>query len=126
MHGIGLLQGVKVIPVASGAVVDTANYEGVMFVQTYDSAGASNALQGQHGDASNGSDQADAADALVDMDATATVAVLQVHKPRKRYVSADATGDGTMVAILYGARTQPVEQPAATTIATNAISPEDD
>lgn len=125
MHGIGLLQGVKVIPVASGAVVDTANYEGVMFVQVYDAAGGTNALQGQHGDESDGSDQANASGALVDMDATATTAVLQVHKPRKRYVSADATGAGTMIAILYGGRTLPVEQPAATTLATNSISPED-
>lgn len=123
MHGIGLVQGVKVIPIASGAVVDSQGFEGVVFVQSFDAASASNELQGQQGDAANGSDQANMAAALVDMDATATVGVLEVHKPYKRYVSCDVTGAGSMVAILYGARKVKIDQPAATTIATATVSP---
>lgn len=126
MHGIGLLQGVKVQSIVSGNEVDTSGFEGVMFVTKFSAAHASNVVTAHHGDLANGSDQA-ATVGTVDMDATATVGVLQVHKPRKRYVSPVATAGGagsvtSITAILYGARNSAV--PQSTDInAVNSVSP---
>lgn len=127
-HGIGGLQDCKILPIASDAVVDTANFEGVMFVNDFVTPAGANKLTLRDGDASDGSDQADIDDSAGDPFAEITgrtterVLVLQCHKPKKRFLSVTASG-GTMVAILYGARNQPTIQDATLTYAESFVSP---
>lgn len=122
MHGIGLLNGIKVIPVAAGDEVDTANFEGVIFLNEFNAAADTNTMTANHGDLANGSDQA-ATTAVLTMDATATLGALQVHKPTKRFISCTLNGvSGNMYAILYAGRTKPAVQTSATN-KLEAISP---
>jgi hypothetical protein len=121
MHGIGLAQGVKVIPLADDGVVDTQGFEGVVFVCTFGSASASNEMQGTYSDDAGGTGKSDTG-VVTDMDGTATVGILEIHKPRKRFVGCDLTGTGTMVAVLYGARKVKTVQDS-TTIAQSNVSP---
>ena len=123
-HGIGALQELKIIPVASDAEVDPSGFEGVLFVCVFDAAAGSNEMQGKQGPTGSLSDLDGA---ITDMDATATVGCLQIHKPLQSAgdrVACELTGAGSMVAILYGPRSQEVAQDAATTIAANYISPD--
>lgn len=107
MHGIGLLQGVSIKVVASGVAVDTSGYEGVCFVATATKVGA----QTSHGDTSGAVVAAGAAGDLIAGQAT------EVHKPRKRWVSIDVAS----IALLYGPRTYPAANPAASR---TLVSPE--
>ena len=125
-HGVGALQGVKIVEIASDAVVDCSNFEGVLFIGSFDTPGAGNSLQGRQGEASDGSDQANLSSSLVTTASSEDVAVLQIHKPRESqgaFVSVTKTGAGDMVAVLYGSRNSEVVQDAGETVALNSISP---
>lgn len=107
-NSIGLLQGVKILAVNPGAAVDTSGFEGVLF-----HTAMGGPCQARHGDSSG---------SLADAGASAMVSsggLFQVHKPRKRFVAL-AGPSGTIIAILYGARTLPVVNASAV----NRISPE--
>lgn len=109
MNGIGLRQGIESLAVAAGAEVDTANFDGVCFFTT-----TGGTLQALHGDLADGSDQANAGGTQV----IAAGKCLEVHKPRKRYVS--VTGGGALIAVLYGRRNCPAMTGNSATI----VSPE--
>jgi hypothetical protein len=127
-HDHGLMVDTKVIPIASDAVVDTAGFEGVVFVAHFDAASGSNKLTLRDGSEAGGGDQAivkdaDGNNAELTMDATATVGRIQNHKPVERYVSCTQVGAGTMTAVLYGTRTQ-ATTPGTTTNEASFVSPE--
>ena len=128
MYGIGLLEATTVDQVATAQaagtsdvnsdVVDTQNYEGVIFVTTLGTAAANNGIKIQGGEQS---DLSDAADLLSSSNTpNKTCVVTQVHKPRERYVRAvvvrgTSTTVDSVVAYLYGARTRPAAQADAGT-----------
>ena len=139
MHGIGLLEGVKIIKIfdeitagtsaSNGTIIDTAGAEGVIFTTIFGTSAADNGIKAQQGAASNMSDAADLAATQVLLDATETTACLQIHKPRERYVRAVAVrGTSTTVpggvAILYGLRSEAFDNDTQTDVAAEAhVSP---
>lgn len=128
-HSTGLLDDCVFEEVDSGTVVDVAECEGVMFVAIFGTAAGTNTMTLETGDAANGSDHAevddskDSTDAALTMNATATVGVLQHHKPTKRYCNCVLNGSASMVAIKYGHRKQPTVQDAAKAVAAGFVSP---
>ena len=129
-HDHGLVIDTRVIPVESGDAVDCANAEGVQFICVFNAADAGNKLELQTGKLADGSDQAAVKDRLdasvvaeLQMDAVATVGRIECHKPEKRFVSCEVTGAGTMVAVLYGSRSQPTT-PSAECNEASFVSPE--
>lgn len=139
MYGIGLMENVKIIKTfdevtagtsaSSGATIDTAGAEGVLFVTVLGTAAADNGVKIQQDSASGMGTAADLAGTLTLSDATETTIVTQVHKPRERYVRAVAVrGTSTTVpagiAIVYGLRTQPYDNDAQTDVAAESnVSP---
>lgn len=107
---------------SDSSVVDTANFEGVIFlVPIIDSVATGVAtLTVSQGDLANGSDMAalsGASDALtcaVNDDINGRLLVVDVYRPRERYVMSTITSTvaniafGDTIAIRYGARKQPV------------------
>ena len=104
----------------NGAIIDMANYEGVVFIAVLGTlaSGAVTGLKVQMGNESNLSDAADlvgTAVSMADSDDNKLL-VLDIHRPAERYVravvtrgTADATIDG-VIAIQYGARLLPASQ----------------
>lgn len=129
-HDYGILADIKAQERADAEVVDLMGCEGVIFVAIFGVAAGTNKLVLESGDASDGSDHVpvnDSADrtlaAEVTLNATATVGILQCHKPTKRYVRVQLTGAASMVAIRYGHRKQATTQDAAMAVAQSFISP---
>lgn len=139
MHGIGLLENVKVIKTfdevtaatsaANGVAIDTAGAEGVIFVTVFGTSAADNGVKVQQDSASGMGTAADLLGSQVLLDGTETTAVVQVHKPRERYVRAVAVrGTSTTVpagiAIVYGLRTCPYDNDSQTDVAAEShVSP---
>lgn len=139
MHGIGLLENVKIIKIfdevtaatsaSNGTTIDTAGAEGVIFTTIFGTSAANNGLKAQQGAASDMSDAADLASTQVLLDGTETTACLQIHKPTERYVRAVAVrGTSTTipggVAILYGLKTEPFDNDSQTDVAAEShVSP---
>lgn len=104
----------------TGAVVDTAGYEGVCFVVKFAAiaTGGTNSIKARHGDVSNGSAITDAADiagtsqTIADDDDN-EVRYIDIKKPLKRYCTLYVDKDTTnacaesAIAILYGANSKP-------------------
>ena len=119
----------------NGSIIDTANYEGVVFIAALGTlaAGAVTALKAQMGNESNLSDAADlagTAQSIADTDDNKLL-VLDIHRPAERYVravvtrgTADATIDG-VIAILYGPRVLPVTQDSTVAGIETHVSPEE-
>jgi hypothetical protein len=117
----------------NGSIIDTANYEGVVFIAAFGTltAGAVTGLKAQMGDDPNLSDAADlagTAQSIADSDDNKLL-VLDVHRPAERYVragvtrgTADAVIDG-VYAILYGPRVLPVTQDSTVAAINTLISP---
>lgn len=111
-HSYGLLHDVKIVPTASATTVDLAQVEGVAFIVVWSAAAGTNKIVLEVGDTSTQGDHVAAYDmkypanaAELTMDATATVGVLQVHKPQHRYCSITITGTTSAVlAVFYGHR----------------------
>lgn len=112
-----------------GATIDTAGYEGVLFIAKWGTAAAGNFLQAQQGAASNLSDAADLEGTAVGVGASDEIVWLDLYRPRERYVrvQAERGTSSTLdwgVAIKYGARVTPVDNTTAGTIHGElAISP---
>jgi hypothetical protein len=139
MHGIGLLESVKVIKThdevtagtsaSNGTIIDTANAEGVIFINVFGTSAADNGVKAQQGAASNMSDAADLVGTQTLLDGTETVGVVQIHKPRERYVRSVAVrGTSTTVpagiAILYGLRSEAFDNDSQTDVAAEShVSP---
>ncbi|MCC7365017.1 MAG: hypothetical protein IT303_11660 [Dehalococcoidia bacterium] len=107
-------------------VIDMSGYEGVLFLVTFGAitAGAVTSIKAQQGAASNLSDAADLEGtgiAVADDDDGQTF-VIDVYKPRERYVRAvvdRATQNavvGEIYALLYGAKELPVTNTVANTL----------
>lgn len=122
MFGFGLLQDVRIIKTfdevaagtsaANGTTIDTAGAEGVIFVTVIGTQATNNGVKVQQDSASGMGTAADLVGTQVLVDATKTTAVVQVHKPTKRYLRPVAVrGTSTTVpagiAILYGLRSAP-------------------
>lgn len=106
----------------TGATIDTANYEGVAFVVQLGAivSGAVTALKLTECDTSGGTytDVASTSITVADDDDN-EVRYLDYHRPAKRYVKLyvdRATQNATLtaVAIKYGAKAQPFDQPTGT------------
>jgi hypothetical protein len=107
---------------SDSSVVDTAGYEGVIFlVSILDSvAGGVATLTVSQGALSNGTDMAalasgsDALTSAVNDDINGQILKVDVYRPRERYVMSTITSAtqniafGDTVAILYGPKDQPV------------------
>lgn len=96
----------------SGSTIDMAGYEGVIFTARIATANAGNFLRGEHSDDGTNWEEIEGSKVVAAEDAQSVV--LEIHKPKKRYVraaiertAASVTGD--IVAVLYGARKAPVE-----------------
>lgn len=121
------------ISVQNGAVVDMQNYEGVIFIAAFGTltATAVTGLKAQQGADSGLSDAADLVGTLVSIPDTDDneLLALCIHKPRERYVravvnraTANAVIDG-VIAIQYGARTEPTTQDATVSGSEAHVSP---
>jgi hypothetical protein len=119
--------------VQNGAVIDMANFEGVVFLAAFGAldAGAVTGLKVQQGLQANLSDAADLAGAALAIADTADnkLLVLDVFRPAERYVravvtrgAADAVIDG-VIAIQYGPRVLPVTQDATVAGIETHVSP---
>lgn len=129
MHGVGLLENVKVEKIfdevadgtsaSNGTEVDMAGFEGVIFVVVYGTSATDNGIHVEQDTVTGMGSAADLAGTQVFLDGTETVSICQVHKPRERFLRAVADrGTSTTipagVAIKYGARTCPVDNDADT------------
>lgn len=139
MHGIGLLENIKIIKTfdevtaatsaANGTTIDTAGAEGVIFVTIFGTPAANNGVKVQQDSASGMGTAADLLGSQVLSDGTETTVAVQVHKPRERYVRPVAVrGTSTTVpggiAIVYGLRTCPYDNDAQTDVAAEVhVSP---
>ena len=139
MHGIGLLESVKVIKTfdevtaatsaSNGTIIDTANAEGVIFITVFGTPAANNGVKVQQDTASNMAAAADLAGTQVLSDGTETTVAVEVHKPRERYVRPVAVrGTSTTVpagiAIVYGLRTEAFDNDAQADVAAEShVSP---
>lgn len=104
-----------------GATIDMQGFEGVLFIAKFGTAAANNALQAQQDSDSAMGSPADLEGTLVGVGASDEIVYLELNKPKERYVRVQAErGTSTTldwaVAILYGARKQPVDNTVAGTI----------
>lgn len=105
----------------SGAdIVDMEGYEGVIFVAVFGTSAADNGLKVQQDTTSDHSDDPqDLAGSQVLLDGTEETAIIDVYRPRERYlrpigVRGTSTTIASIVAIKYGAAKQPVDNDADT------------
>lgn len=121
--------------VQNGSVIDTAGYDGVMFVAAFGTltATAVTGLKAQQGTQSGGGDQADLAGSLVSVPDSASnkLAVLDIGRPQERYVrpvvtrgTANAVIDG-VIAILYKGNKRPSVHDASVAASKNLQSPDE-
>lgn len=105
-----------------GATIDMQGFEGVLFIAKFGTAATGNQLQAQQGADSGLSDAADILGTLTTVGSSDEIVYLDLNKPLKRYVrvQAERGTNSTLdwgVAILYGAKKQPVDNDTAGTIA---------
>ncbi len=97
----------------SGDIIDMAGFDNVCFVCTIATANAANYLFAQQGAAANLSDAAALADSGVVTEADGMVAILDIRRPRERYLrpmverGGAATATGDLYAILYNGMSGP-------------------
>jgi hypothetical protein len=108
-----------------GASVDMSGYEGAMFHCTIATANAGNFIKVQGSD--NNSDWDDLADTAVIAATNADIVLIEVLKPKHRYlrpvvIRAGAnTATGDLYAIRYGARKEPVQNAEAGVLVEAAV-----
>jgi hypothetical protein len=95
------------------SIVDMQGFDGVMFVGCFGTSATNNGLTVQQSADSGMSGGADLAGSSVLLDATQLVAVQDIQRPAKRYLTATAkrgtsTTLDSILAIQYKARTLPV------------------
>lgn len=102
--------------VTDASIIDTAGYEGVLICAKFGTSAADNGIKSvKQGAASNLSDGADLEGSARLLDATDKIAIVDVYRPRERYlrpifVRATATTLDAAWAVLYGPRKVPVTQ----------------
>lgn len=102
-------------------VIDTAGFEGVMFVGSIATANAGNFGKVQQGAAANLSDAADLEGTKVAPGDNGDSFLIDVYRPRERYVRCvvtrgASTVTGDLYALLYGAHKLPVSHGSSSTI----------
>lgn len=96
----------------NGAAIDMAGFDGVLIFGTIATAASGNFLKAQGGEASDLSDAADLAGTKVVTDSDADLAILDIQKPRERYIrGVFVRGTSTAVGDLYYIRYNDSEQP---------------
>lgn len=139
MHAYGILNQVQVVKThdevtagtsaSNGTIIDCANAEGVVFITVFGTSAADNGVKVQQGAASNMSDAADLADTQTLLDATETTCVVEVVKPRERYLRSVAVrGTSSTVpagiAIVFGKRSEKYDNDTQTDVAAEShVSP---
>jgi len=104
---------------SNGTEIDMKNWEWVKFVVVFGTSAADNGIKVQQDTATGMASAADLANTQVLLDATETTAIVDVIRPKERFVRAVAVrGTSTTVpagvAILGGPRTCPFDQDAET------------
>jgi hypothetical protein len=145
---MNLLKNVKIQevlePVAAGAAIDSnsdrldmQNYEGVIFMvpitDCLDTGVATLTIEQNTADSDTGmaalSGATATATSAANDDLNNTLLIVDVYRPRERYVQAVVTSAtaniayGTMIAIQYGPKKAPVTQPTSVQASTQVISP---
>ena len=106
----------------NGARIDMQGYEGVIFIVGLGTSAADNGIKAQQDTATGMGSAADLLGSQVLLDGTETVAIVEIHKPRERYlrpviVRGTSTTIELCIAILYGAHKRPVDLNALTDVA---------
>jgi hypothetical protein len=88
-------------------IVDTAGFQGVVFVTSFSTANATNAIKIQQNTANQTTGMADLADTAVSSGTTDEDVIVEIHKPGERYVQAvvsrgASTTCESIWAVLYG------------------------
>lgn len=109
------------------SVVDTANFEGVMFFGNVAVGAANNIVKAQQGQLANGNDMADLAGTANPIASNNNQFLLDIYKPRERYVRVSlargtSSASGDIYALLYGARNEPTTHDAAVDVESH-VSP---
>ena len=138
LTGFGLLQDVKITKVSgevsagtsavNGTVLDMSGFEGVIFVAHYGTSATDNGLHAEGGEAANLSDAADLEGTQVFLDGTEEMSILDVVKPRERYIRCVADRGtsstiGAIIAIQYGSRTEVDNDSSTDNSAEQHVSP---
>lgn len=128
------LEHCKIIKCAAGAAagtstvdgdaVDLSGFEGVVFMASIAVANAGNYLKAQEGDTNSPS--ADIEGSKVVTASNDDVAILQVHKPLKRYIRANivrgaSSASGDLFAILYKGSKMPLSSDVANAVISKSI-----
>lgn len=105
----------------TGSTIDMANYEGVLFIAKFGTAGTANTIHAEQGTASNLNDAADLAGTKVGVGSSDELVWLDLYRPSERYVRviAERAASSTLdwgIAIQYGAAKPPVDNTTAGTI----------
>lgn len=104
--------------VTDATVVDTAGYEGCVFIAKFGTSAANNGLKAQQDTASGFGTGADLEGSELLLDGTSKIAVLDIHRPLERYLrpialrGTSSTLD-SLIAILYNGRNKPITEDAA-------------
>jgi hypothetical protein len=128
---LAVVQGVAVSGAATsavnGAIIDTAGYEGVLFVVRLGTPNAGNTIRLQQSAASNFASPDELAGATVASGAK-NIVWIQVRRPAKRYVRvvvtrAVSTTVDWGVAMLFGARNLPQDNTGTGIVGVKLVSP---
>lgn len=106
----------------NGTRVDMQNYEGVIFIVGFGTSAIDNGIKAQQDTATGMGDAADLLGTSLLLDATETVAMLEIYRPRERYVRpviirGTSSTIEFCVAIQYKGRKLPVDIDAITDVA---------
>jgi hypothetical protein len=113
----------------NGVHVDMQGYDGVMFFCTLSAFAATNYLKAQQGEAVGDGDMADLAGTKVSPTANSNIAILDVYRPKERYVrpvivrGVAATTIGDVYAVRYCGRKRPELNTVTGGICVLAVSP---
>lgn len=99
--------------ITDATVVDTAGYDGCLFITKFGTSAANNGIKVQQDTASGFGAGADLASSQQLLDGTKKIAIVDVYRPLERYLrpivlrGTSSTHDAT-IAILYSGRNRPV------------------
>lgn len=105
------------------SIIDMAGYEGVIVFASLAVQAANNYLQATHGDTTSPAETVTGSKVITD--STNDVAILEIHRPQKRYFKftlkrGTSTASGDMYVVRYGARRLPKNNDVANT--TNVVT----
>jgi len=107
---------------ATGAEVDMQGYEGVIFIVGLGTSAVDNGIKAQQDTVTGMGNGADLLGSQVLLDGTETIAIVEIHKPRERFlrpivVRGTSTTIEWCIAIKYGAHKRPVDLNALADVA---------